>query len=192
VAQHPVSGVQKGLCRSGSAVFRVPGSRVGAGDFLLVRGIPGRTASHYTPRHPAPFRDLTVVGAHPVHRYRRKPPFFTIACETEPARGELRSDCAPRPRIGPAVAEHPQLDETHGVFDRSASLHFPALNGGGMNHPYFPDLPSCVQKGAISRVFCGFNLHWNPWGRMSSSGAKHKPRFGAWRLAATETRPTGI
>jgi hypothetical protein len=161
VAQHQPQGT-KNDPKPGPAGLAVT-PRAAAGQLLLVSRIPGGPAPDYAPGNPAPFSDLTLVRARPVHGHGGKAPLFSQAGETQPPRAELGSDSAPRPRIGAAVPEHSLLDEIDGVLDGSASFHFPAFNRRRMDHPYLPDSPSCVEERAIPGVFRGLELQWNPW-----------------------------
>ena len=51
------------------------------GDILLVSRIPGRTTSDHAPRNTAPFGNLAIFGAHPVHWIGRLSPLFAVSGE---------------------------------------------------------------------------------------------------------------
>jgi hypothetical protein len=50
----------------------------------------------------------------------------------------------------------------HCILDGGPSLHFSALDGGGMHHPHLPNLSSSIEKGAITGVLGSLDLHWDP------------------------------
>ena len=177
----PFRAVRKGrraaLLRSQSPHFRVPRSRARLGEIPLVLGVPGRTAPHYTLGDSTPFRDLTVVRTHPVHRNGGEAPFFAVPGKAKPSRAEFGGDGAASPETRTPVAEHALFDQMHGVFDRRAPFHLASLYRRGVDHPHLPDLSTSVEEGAIARVFCDLELQSEALGRVSSTRALQQQKL---------------
>src|SRR6266496_1240337 len=170
-----VASVQQSLL----ARLRTGGLSPRARNVFFVGGVPRRTAFENASGYPEPFRDLAVVGAHPVYRNRSETSFLTVAGETQPARAVLRGHRSAASQIGTPVAQHPLLDEMHRVFNGRATFHFAALDRRWMHHPDFPDSSTRVEEGAVAGVLCGLQLQVNSCEVYNLLNAKHKPPTGA-------------
>jgi len=137
----------------------VGGTLPGAGNFLFVGRIPGRAALDDTFSDPAPLGHLAIIGAHPVHRNRRKAPLLTVSGEAKPSGTVLGCDRPTRAGARAPITENALLDKVHRVFDRCSPFHFATLDRGGVDHPHLPALSPGVEERAVARVFRGLSLH---------------------------------
>src|SRR6185503_12401764 len=102
---------------------------------------------------------LAVVRAHPVDGHRCKPSLLAFAGEAKPPATVLGRHGRARAGLRPTIAQDSLFDKEDGVLNGRSTLHFPALDGGWMNHPNLPESAPGVEKAAVTRISCGVGMH---------------------------------